>query len=320
MKLKKLNARGFSHDIIIVLFVVIFAIAGVGYLVASHADNSCSPTSGPSSSATSDTVSDPTSDASSSPVCQPTSSPTSTPTSAPTTPATKLTASCVINGVPANPSYGQVLYPSATISVSSGQGSYNPTPVYAAIYPLNGNRAQAQRSTVQFPSAIAGGSSATVSLPKYTVGYGPQSGVPDYQEYQLWWNSTVSEINCAASFALAVPPSVKLAGSCQIYDLPQSPSYTQRLQPYVGVTDTGSGAYTAHVQSTLAFYNQQGHQTTSSSSQLSTPAMSPHQTYRLSLAQYTTPRATSNQASGTYTITSSSPQFSCSASFELPSN
>ncbi|HEX4774083.1 MAG TPA: hypothetical protein VH234_01030 [Candidatus Saccharimonadales bacterium] len=37
MKLKKLNARGFSHDMVLVLFVVIFAIAGVGYLVASHA-------------------------------------------------------------------------------------------------------------------------------------------------------------------------------------------------------------------------------------------------------------------------------------------
>jgi hypothetical protein len=37
MKLKKLNTKGFSHDIVIVLFVIIFAIAGVGYLVASHA-------------------------------------------------------------------------------------------------------------------------------------------------------------------------------------------------------------------------------------------------------------------------------------------
>jgi hypothetical protein len=37
VKLKKLNARGFSHDILLVLFVVIFAIAGVAYLVASHA-------------------------------------------------------------------------------------------------------------------------------------------------------------------------------------------------------------------------------------------------------------------------------------------
>jgi hypothetical protein len=38
MKLKKLNVRGFSHEIGLILFVIIFAIAGVGYVVASHAD------------------------------------------------------------------------------------------------------------------------------------------------------------------------------------------------------------------------------------------------------------------------------------------
>jgi len=38
MKFKKLNSHGFSHDIILVLLVVLFAIAGVGYLVFRHAD------------------------------------------------------------------------------------------------------------------------------------------------------------------------------------------------------------------------------------------------------------------------------------------
>lgn len=37
MKLTKLNNRGFSHEILAVFFVVIFAIVGVGYLVMSHA-------------------------------------------------------------------------------------------------------------------------------------------------------------------------------------------------------------------------------------------------------------------------------------------
>lgn len=37
MKLKKLNTCGFSHDIVFVLFILIFAIAGIGYLIASHA-------------------------------------------------------------------------------------------------------------------------------------------------------------------------------------------------------------------------------------------------------------------------------------------
>ncbi|HSW85638.1 MAG TPA: glycoside hydrolase family 16 protein [Candidatus Saccharimonadales bacterium] len=39
MNLKKLNARGFSHDILAIFFVFIFAIVGIGYLVASHASN-----------------------------------------------------------------------------------------------------------------------------------------------------------------------------------------------------------------------------------------------------------------------------------------
>lgn len=42
MKLKKLDIRGFSHDVLAMLFIVIFVICGVGYLVASHADTSTS--------------------------------------------------------------------------------------------------------------------------------------------------------------------------------------------------------------------------------------------------------------------------------------
>jgi hypothetical protein len=38
VKLSSLNTRGFTHHFIMVLFVLVFAVAGVGYLVASHAD------------------------------------------------------------------------------------------------------------------------------------------------------------------------------------------------------------------------------------------------------------------------------------------
>ncbi len=37
MKTKKLNARGFSHEVLILLFVIVFAVAGAAYLVATHA-------------------------------------------------------------------------------------------------------------------------------------------------------------------------------------------------------------------------------------------------------------------------------------------
>jgi hypothetical protein len=43
MKIKKLNSRGFSHGIVLLLFVVIFAISGIGYLVYSKAATSPGP-------------------------------------------------------------------------------------------------------------------------------------------------------------------------------------------------------------------------------------------------------------------------------------
>jgi hypothetical protein len=39
IQMKKLNTRGFSHHIILVAFVLVFAVAGVAYLVASHASS-----------------------------------------------------------------------------------------------------------------------------------------------------------------------------------------------------------------------------------------------------------------------------------------
>ena len=69
MKLKKLDVRGFSHDIILLLFVVIFAIGGVAYLVASHADTCPTPTSGVVSTTTSGST-----------TCPPVSAPVSAPT------------------------------------------------------------------------------------------------------------------------------------------------------------------------------------------------------------------------------------------------
>src|SRR4051794_31434566 len=37
MKIQRLSSKGFSHHVMLLAFVVIFAVAGVGYLVASHA-------------------------------------------------------------------------------------------------------------------------------------------------------------------------------------------------------------------------------------------------------------------------------------------
>ncbi len=45
MKMKKLNMRGFTHTVALIAVVAVFAVAGVGYMVASHADSTCSSTS-----------------------------------------------------------------------------------------------------------------------------------------------------------------------------------------------------------------------------------------------------------------------------------
>lgn len=55
MKIKKLDMRGFSHEMVLVLVVVVSAIVGTGYLVASHAETLCAtgsscPSNGPVSS------------------------------------------------------------------------------------------------------------------------------------------------------------------------------------------------------------------------------------------------------------------------------
>jgi hypothetical protein len=69
--IKRLDTRGFSYDIGMVIFAVIFGIVGVAYLVASHAD-SCTPVSGAVSS-----TEGPVSNLQ----CSPVSSPASTPVS-----------------------------------------------------------------------------------------------------------------------------------------------------------------------------------------------------------------------------------------------
>lgn len=91
MTLKKLDARGFSHDVLIVLFVVIFAIAGVGYLVASHADD-CSAVSAAISKGVSVPASAPASGSTSGAKCA-TSGPVTAPATVVISPPTNLAAS-----------------------------------------------------------------------------------------------------------------------------------------------------------------------------------------------------------------------------------
>lgn len=75
ISLKTLDMRGVAHQFALMAFAVVFAIVGVGYLVASHAD-SCNPVSGAVS-----TKENPVSAVSLAQNCQPTSGVVSTPVS-----------------------------------------------------------------------------------------------------------------------------------------------------------------------------------------------------------------------------------------------
>lgn len=113
---------------------------------------------------------------------------------------TKTLATCQITGVPSNPSYGQVITPTAVITADNGTNPYDPTPAYAAIYDTKGNRSAVTNYKLVTPP-IAPGKSISVKLPSYTVGFSPTSTVA-YKQYQVWWGGAVSETSCAIPFAL----------------------------------------------------------------------------------------------------------------------
>ncbi len=150
--MKKLDMRGMSHDILIVAFVAIFAISGVAYLVASHAD-SCKPTSGP--------MSGPASGAVSGKDC-----PTSGPVSGP------LAATCSIKDVPRLAAYGQVIIP--TISVTNtGKSAFSPV-VLSTITDI-GSRARTSTNKTITLNLTQPGQTTTAALDSYTVPYSSNS-------------------------------------------------------------------------------------------------------------------------------------------------
>jgi len=122
MRRQRLNARGFSHDLILVAFVVVFALVGAAYLVATHAATCGNAVSGVSSPA-SGSVSQPASGSCpvvSGPVSSPTSSPVSVPTPAPLSNYMTVSSTAVTNylsrGNPSNVSGQPIFGPGFTIT------------------------------------------------------------------------------------------------------------------------------------------------------------------------------------------------------------
>lgn len=101
MKLKPMNARGFSHEIVLVMVVVLVGILGSAYLVMSHADVCSTP-----SSAASDAQSGPVSDCTTSGVVS----------------ANVPTGSCTIALSPSTPVYARSEHASVTVKNS---GKFN---------------------------------------------------------------------------------------------------------------------------------------------------------------------------------------------------
>jgi hypothetical protein len=104
-KYKKLNQLGFAHDLMAVGVVVVLAVVGAGYLVASHAATCPNPASAATSSSA--------------------SGPTCTPTSSPVSATTKL-ATCVIENVPTSVGAGVGVTPTIVVT-NIGTGKFSTT-------------------------------------------------------------------------------------------------------------------------------------------------------------------------------------------------
>jgi len=157
MKLKKLNARGFSHDLFIVAFVAVFAIAGVGYLVSSHAD-SCPPVSGPV---------------------------TVKPFFNQTTGGVALctsTVKCSISGVPANPKVNQVLQPKLVLTNNSNNTAKVSFTTYVISYGTGQSGRTRSLSTTRHTITLAAHHSTSQQLPHYKVPYA--TSAIDHVNYQ----------------------------------------------------------------------------------------------------------------------------------------
>ncbi len=186
---KRLDTKGFSHEVILVLVVVMVAIGGTYYLVASHAD-SCSGMSDPVSGVTSSPSSSPTS----SPNCTPTSSPTSSPASSPLT----YLGKCSISGIANVVKSGTAITPKVLVT-NIGTGSIGPK--LNAFYHFPGGNSAHQYVTIAY--GLAPGASKTVTLAKYV----PKTSATASYRYTITGTDSNSTFTCSKVFKVTAPVS-----------------------------------------------------------------------------------------------------------------
>lgn len=166
--------RGVAHEVMLVAFVVIFAIAGVGYLVASHAD-SCPVTPHPVSSVV-------------------------TPPNCTLAPAG---VSCVIDGVPTNGTYKQIVKPTMIVGNASGKIVHKVhIDNYMVAYGSQGPRMLSRKLIIQ---GLSAGNLSFHPFKPYKVPYA--SSPVQFVVYEAAINQSPT-FACSASMKLPAAPVV----------------------------------------------------------------------------------------------------------------
>ena len=217
IKFKALNAKGFSHDLVLVLIVVVMAIGGTYYLVASHAD-SCPPVSA--------AVSDATSSPASSPTCTPVSSPTSAPDSSPVVTPT-LAGNCSLTASPNPIASGQ----NATITITvnnTGNTSFTPSLNAAQQWYTGTTAGPSSSSTYTAIGNIAGGGTGSGS-------FGQTISTP-YTSVTLTYTNASPAFSCSVIVSQTAP-----APSQPSSQVIQAENMTSNNNPYTKTSAAASG-------------------------------------------------------------------------------
>lgn len=176
--MKKLDARGFSHELLIVFVVVISAVVGVGLMVSSHAAK-CSPRSKKPCA-----VSGPVSSAMSGPL-------------------SGKSATCVISGIASNPEVNSTIKPKLLVT-NNGKIAINPTKVQISqsVYDTKGRSPSGKYKTINLKK-LKPNSTASAKLSEYKVTYRTNSKV------SVTWiaSSTNPSFSCTATTILPVNPT-----------------------------------------------------------------------------------------------------------------
>jgi hypothetical protein len=282
MKLKKLDARGFSHDLLIVVFVVLFAIAGVGYMVASHADT-CDPNLASGTGCDYVTT---------------------------TTPTQPLAGSCDIINVPAVGQYGQVITPTIVFH-NTGINTFTTSGTGTTTTARAGSRGGPLPTVTLAPGQNFYVSSGL----SYTVDY--STGLNQTVDF-TFANTGGPSFTCTDHTTLPANPNPLTKVSCTINGVPANPTLNQLLSPSATLLNIGNQQIAPTYTVSLKTLSNNG-KTVTSTSQASQfgSQLQPGQSGGIKLASYKVPKS-GKATSGIYAVTGTNTSFSCTASFKLP--